>query len=277
MPLTLNKLIGAYKQVIPLVKTNSVTTVAGLPGTLIDRAGFPVAGSLNPNQTANGIVPVDTDAGYPVLDNASGSNKLYLSRVAISANVAMSIDLYDVLFMAGQTTIPTSGTTTVSLTSRPSFSGRVPFLADGVTRDWSRIELFIQASTALSNHAHTCSIDYLDQGGSAGNTGNVSTQNIVVNRWVRCPLAAGDTGVQEITGYNVNGITSATGSLSVLAARRLGSFRTQGGLSSLYGPDYTGLPELFGTSAILMVCRADSTSSGIPDVVIEIAHMDPDA
>lgn len=277
MPLTLDKLIGAYKQVIPLTKTNSVTTVAGVPSTLIDRAGFPVAGSLNPNQTTNGIVPIDTDAGYPVLDAATGTNNIYLSRVSISANVAMSIDLYDVLFAAGQTTIPTAGTTTVTLTSRPSFSSRVPFLANGVTRDWSRIELFIQASTALSNHAHTCSIDYLDQDGAAGNTGNVSTQNIIVNRWLRCPLAAGDTGVQDITGYRINGVASATGSLSVLAARRLGSFRTQGGLSTLYGPDYTGLPQLYTTSAIVMVCRADSTSSGTPDVVIEVAHMDPNA
>ena len=277
MPLTLDKLIGAYKQVVPMVKTNSVTTVAGLPSTLIDRAGFPVAGSLNPSQTTNGVVPVDTDAGYPVLDNASGSNKIYLSRVSISANVAMSVDLYDVLFLAGQTTIPTSSTTTVALTSRPSFSGRVPFLADGVTRDWSRVELFLYSAVAWSNHAHTASIDYLDQGGAAGNTGNVSTQSFAINRMLRMPLAAGDTGVQEITGYNLNGIASAAGAVVAMAARRLGSFRTQGGLSSLYGPDYTGLPELFGTSAILMVCRADSTSSGTPDVVIEVAHMDPAA
>ena len=278
MPLTLDKLIGAYKQVLPLTKTTSITTIAGIPFTLIDRAGVPVAGSLNPGNTTTGIVPVDTDAtGYPFLDNPLGTNKLYLSRVAINSSVAMSIDLYDVLFMAGQTTIPTSGTTTVALTSRPSFSSRVPFLADGATRDWSRVELYIQASTALSIHAHTCSIDYLDQGGAAGNTGNVSTQAITVNRWIRCPLASGDSGVQEITGYNVNGIASATGSLSVLAARRLGSFRTQGGLSSLYGPDYTGLPELYSNSAIVMVCRSDSTSSGTPDVLIEVAHMDPAA
>jgi hypothetical protein len=275
MPLTLDKVLGAYKQIIPMVKTTAVTTVAGQPATLFDRAGFPVAGSLNPSETLAGIVPVDTDAGYPGINDATGSNKIYLSRVSISANVAMSIDLYDVLFRAGQTTIPTSGTTTVALTSRPSFTSRVPFLADGVTRDWSRVEMFIQASVAFSNHAHTTSVDYLDQDGNAGNTGNVSTQNIAVNRLLRLPLAAGDSGVQEITGYNVNGIASATGSVSVMAARRIGMFRTQGGLSSLYGPDYTGLPEIYSSSALLMVVRADSTSSGFPDVVLELAHMDP--
>ena len=277
MPLTFDKLVGAYKQRIPMVKTNSVTTVAGIPFTVIDRAGFPPAGALNPGNVASGVVPTDATTGFPPVEDPLGGNRLYLSRVSISANVALSVDLYDLLFMAGQTTIPTSGTTTVALTSRPSFATRVPFMADGVTRCWCSVEPWIQLSVAGSAHAHTTSIDYLDQTGAAGNTGNLSTQSHIINRLIRCPLAAGDTGVQEITGYNVNGIASAAGAVSVLAMRRLGTFRTQGGLSSLYGPDYTGLPELFGSSALLMVVRADSTSSGIPDVVVEIAHMNPDA
>lgn len=117
----------------------------------------------------------------------------------------------------------------------------------------------------------------MDQGGAAGNTGNISTQNYAVNRMIRMPLAAGDTGVQELTGYNVNGVTSATGAVVACAMRSLGKFRTQGGLSTCYGPDYTGLPQVFGDSAILAVVYADSTSSGIPNLDIEIAHMDPDA
>jgi hypothetical protein len=93
----------------------------------------------------------------------------------------------------------------------------------------------------------------------------------------RFGLAAGDSGVQEITGYNVNGIASAAGAVSVMALRTLGKYRTQAGLSSIYGPDYTGLPQLFGASALLMVVYADSTAMGTPSVDLEIAHMDPDA
>lgn len=277
MPLTLDKVLGAYKQVIPFVKTNSVTTVAGLPSLLIDRAGFPAAGALNPSQTTNGVVPDDTTAGFPRIEAPTGSNKLYISRVNIAASVAMSVEFFDLLFRAGQTTIPTSSTTTVALTSRPSFTSRVPFMEDGVTRDWQSVQLWLYSAVAWSNHAHSCSIDYLDQGGAAGNTGNISTQNYAVNRMIRMPLAAGDTGVQELTGYNVNGVTSATGAVVACAMRSLGKFRTQGGLSSVYGPDYTGLPQVFGDSAILAVCFADSTSSGVPNLDIEIAHMDPDA
>jgi hypothetical protein len=275
MPLTLDKILGAYKQRIPLIKTNSITTVAGVPSTLIDRAGFPVAGSLNPSQTTNGTVPTDATAGYPLIEAPTGSNRLYISRVGINANVAMSVELFDVLFLAGQTTIPTSGTTTIALTSRPSFTSRVPFMLDGTTRDYTQVQIFLYSAVAWSNHAHTASVDYLDQGGAAGNTGNQSTQNRIINNMLRMPLASGDTGVQEITGYNLNGVTSAAGAVVAMAVRSLGKFRTQGGLNSTYGPDYTGLPEVFGDSAILAVVYTDSTSSGVPSVDIEISHMDP--
>lgn len=277
MAITLDKILGAYKQRIPMVKTNSVTTVAGAGSTTIDRAGFPVAGSLDPSQTTNGVVPTDATAGYPLIEAPSGSNKLYLSRVGISANVAMSVELYDVIFQAGRTTIPTSGTTTIALTSIPSIADRIPYMEDGVTKDYQSLQIYVQMAVAGSAHAHSVSVDYLDQGGAAGNTGNITTQSMIVNRLIRMPLAAGDTGVSGITGYNVNGIASATGAVAVQLMRSLGVYRTQGGLSSLYGPDYTGLPQIFADSAILMVVIADSTSSGVPNVNLEIAHMDPAA
>lgn len=277
MAITLDKILGAYKQRIPVVKTSTATVVAGLPSTLIDKNGFPAAGSLNPSQTTNGVVPTNATAGYPRIEAPSGSNRLYLSRVEVAASVGMSVEIFDCIFQAGQTTIPTSGTTTVTLSSIPSIASRIPYMADGTTKDYQSLQLFIQMSVAGSAHAHTTSIDYLDQGGAAGNTGNVSTNAFAVNRLIRCPLAAGDTGVQGITGYNVNGATSSTGAVTVQIMRSLGRYRTTAGNSNIYGPDYTGLPELFGDSALLLVVYADSTSSGIPSVNIEIAHIDPAA
>jgi hypothetical protein len=275
MPITLDKILGAYKQTIPMVKTTSITAVAGIPFTTIDRPGFPVAGALNPGDVASGIVPTDATTGFPNVEDPTGSNKLYLSRVSIASSVACSVELFDCLFIAGQTTIPTSGTTTVSLTSRPSFATRVPYMLDGVTRCWCNVQLWRYMSVAGSNHAHNTNITYLDQDGNAGTTPNESSQQIIVNRMTRFALAAGDTGVQEITGYNVNGVANASGAVSVMALRTLGKYRTQGGLSSIYGPDYTGLPQLFGDSALLMVVYADSTAMGLPSVDLEIAHMDP--
>lgn len=275
MALTLDKLIGAYRQRLSLMKNQSGTVVAGHPYTTHDRTGMPINRALAVGDVTNGLSPIDTDTGFPVIEPPQGSNKLYLSKVEVGAPVAMSVWLFDVLFWAGATTIPTTGTTTVTLGSPPSFTARVPFMADGSTRAYHEVSLFSFPSTAGSAHAHSISIDYLDQGGAAGNTGNIVTNAIPVNRLLAHPLAAGDTGVSGITGYKVNGVTSATGAMNIMAARSLGRYRTLGGLSAIYGPDYTGLPELFGTSAILIVVMADSTASSTPYINIEIAHMDP--
>jgi hypothetical protein len=267
---TLDGLLGAYKQLIPMSKTNVVTTVAGQPSTLVDRTGYPGAGALNPGNTTTGIVPTDATTGFPTIQNFQSGNTGYLSRVEINTSVACSIAIYDVLFMAGQTTIPTTGTTTVTLSTQPDFSGRVPFQGDGTTRDWALVELYLQASVTWSNHAHTTAVTYTDQGGASGSTGNVSTQNYAANRWLRMPLAAGDSGVQRIDSYAVNGITSATGAVSVICARRL--FLARSNLSAIYGPDQTGLPIVYQDSALLLVAITDSTSSGFPAVTLEIAE-----
>jgi hypothetical protein len=273
MALTLDKLLGAHRQIIPMFKSNSVTTTAGNPFTLIDRAGYPIAGSLNPSSVVNGTVPTDATTGFPVIDAFGGSNRGFLSHVEVSVPVTGLIEIYDVLFWAGQTTIPTSGTTTVALTSIPSFATRVPFKSDGSTRDYNQVQIFLQSSVAWSNHAHTASVDYLDQDGNVANTGNISTQNLGINRWLRMPLATGDTGVQQITGYKLNGVTSAAGAVTAVAARRL--FGARAIATNMFGPDQTGLPEVFADSALLLVCKMDSTSSSLPYVTLTISEMTP--
>jgi hypothetical protein len=272
MPLSgLDSVLAGYKQRIVFTKTNSAATVAGLPYTLIDRAGAPAAGSLNPGNATNGIVPTDATTGFPTIQAYAGSNRGYISRIELSCSAACTIELYDVLFMAGQTTIPTTGTTTVSLTSIPSFATRVPFRSDGTTRDYSLVELFLLASTALSNHAHTASIDYTDSADGAQNTGNMATQNIPVNRMIRMPLATA-LPVKTVTGYKLNGATSSTGSVSVMAARKLCSIRALG-FSAVLGPDQTGLPEVYADSALMPVVIMDSTSSALPYLNIEIVEV----
>lgn len=274
MAINLDSVLGAYRQCIPMFKSNSITTVAGQPFTLIDRAGYPAAGSLNPGNTTTGLVPTDATTGFPTIDAFGGSNRGFLSHVEVMAPATGVIEIYDVLFMAGQTTIPTTGTTTVTLSTQPSFASRVPFKSDGTTRDWSQVQIYLQASVAWSNHAHTTSVTYTDQDGNTGSTGNVSTQNLGINRWLRMPLATGDVGVQRLDSYAVNGVTSASGAVSVILARKLYSARIIGG-GWTYGPDQTGLPEVYADSALLLVCRMDSTSSSTPAVNICISEMTP--
>jgi hypothetical protein len=268
---TFDQYLGAHKQYIQISKTASVTTVAGQPATTFTAAGFPGAGST-PGNTTTGVVPTSATTGFPTIDAPAGSNKLYLSRVEAYSSVAATLAIYDVLFWAGPTTIPTSGTTTVSLSTRPSFATRLPFLADGTTRDYRQTELWAWASTAWSNHAHTLAITYTDQAGNTGaSTGNVSTQNRAINRLMRMPWAADDYGTRDLEEYAVNGIASASGAVVVMVMRRLWQGRV-GNYAMQYGPDMTGMPELFSTSALMLVVTPDSTSTGTPQVVLEIAQ-----
>jgi hypothetical protein len=265
--------VGAFKQHIQIAKTNTVTTVAGQWSTVFDRAGFPAAGALSPGNTTNGVVPTDATTGFPTIATFAGSNKGYLSRVEAFSNVAGTLALFDVLFWAGATTIPTSGTTTVALTSRPSFTGRLPFDSGGSNPDYTETELWVWLSTAGGNQAHTVSIDYTDQGGTtAQNTGNVSTQSIIVNRMLRMPWASGDYGTRDLEGYKVNGVASATGAVVAMVLRRLWAGRVNANNYVTFGPDLTGMPQVFDTSALMCACLMDSTTSATMSIIAEIAE-----
>lgn len=254
--------LGGYKQAIPYIKTGTLTVVAGIPFCPLNVAGIPAAkGDLNPGNTAAGVVPTDATAGFPAIQNrADSGHKLYLSRISgFSANPG-SFALFDVVFWAGMTTIPTSGTTTVTLTGQPSFASRVPFKSDGTTPDYSGVQPYVLMSVAGSNHAHSVSITYEDQDGNSAvaNGVNVSTQNMIVGRLLPIPLAAGDCGVSKLATYLVNGVTSATGSVSILLMRKLWQGRL--GYANDFGPDQVGLVEVFEDSALLLVPIMDSTA-----------------
>ena len=87
------------------------------------------------------------------------------------------------------------------------------------------------------------------------------------------PVQAGDSGVQKIESVIVGGTAAATGNLNVVVARRLWSNRVKiandGGLDAF---DATGLPVVYADSAFWVVVEADSTSSGVPEVVATIVN-----
>ena len=118
--ITLDGYIGAAKQRITWMKTGTRTLVAAMPYTVFDIAGVPGAGTLAIGNTANGIVPVAGNNGYPLLLTFSG-NTGYLSKVEFGSSVACCFDLYDRLFAAGAYSYA-AGTTTLS--SQPSYSGQ---------------------------------------------------------------------------------------------------------------------------------------------------------
>ena len=255
---TLNGLIAATKSRVVLQKTASRTSVANIPFSVFDQAGSPGAGTLSAGNTANGIVPTDATAGYPAI--ATPANSLYLNRITARNSVACWIDVYDTLFSCGAYSFNADTT----LASVPSFSSRVP------GGNYNGLELWLEAVTAFTGN-QTIQINYLDQDGDAGDTGAIATGVApIVGRMLAVPLAAGDSGIQGIT--RVRSSVSSAGTFNVHIMRWLWSARingaNQGVMDNLLR---TGLPQIYGDSALRMVVTADSTATGLPSMRMELA------
>jgi hypothetical protein len=121
---TLDQLIAAVKRRVVLQKTASRTAVARNPFSVFDLAGNPGAGTLAVGNTANGIVPTDAVAGYPLLPTPAAD--LHLHRIQASSSVASWLDLYETLFSAGAYAYNAN----VTLASQPSYASRLPNAGD---------------------------------------------------------------------------------------------------------------------------------------------------
>lgn len=255
---TLDGLIAAVKRRAVYQKTASRTAVANIPFSVFDLAGDPGAGTLAVGNTANGIVPTDAVAGYPAIAAAVAS--LYLSRIRALSSVACWIDVYDTLFSAGAYVFNAD----VTLASQPSYSGRVP------NTDYNGLELWLEAVTAFTGN-QSVQINYLDEGGAAGDTGVIATGVApIVGRMFMMPLAAGDSGIQRLD--RVRCTVSSVGTFNVHVMRWLWGCRVnaanQGVFDSLLK---TGLPQIYDTSALRYVITPDSTATGLPASRGEIA------
>ena len=231
---TLDGYIGAVKHRLTWMKTGTRTLVAAMPYTVFDVAGSPGAGALNVGNTANGLVPTDAVAGYPVIPSFAGQSG-YLARVEYGSSVPCCFDVYDRLFVAGAYTFNAD----VTLASQPSFAGRLPNA--GV---YSGLQLWIEAVTAHTGNKSVQS-NYLDQDGNAGDTGVVALGLAPpLGRAMQIPLAAGDNGIQQIT--RVRGSVSTVGTWNVMILRPLWFARVitaNGG--DVHDLLRTGFPKIF--------------------------------
>jgi hypothetical protein len=253
---TLNGIIASIKRKVTYQKTGSRTTVANYPFSIFDQAGNPGAGTLAVGNTANGIVPTDAIAGYPLLATASGT--LYINRILARWSVAGWIDIYDTLFSAGAYAYNADTT----LTAQPSFVTRLP------NSDYNGNVMFLEAVTSFTG-SQTIQINYLDQDGNAGDTGAIATGIApIIGRMYEMPLAAGDSGVSQIV--RVRSTISSAGTFNVHVLRWLWGCRVnvanQGVMDSLLR---TGLSQIYDTSALRVVVLTDATSSGLPSIRME--------
>lgn len=261
---SLNDYIASAKQRVAFTKTATRTSIAATWFSVFDLAGDPGAGTLAAGNTAAGIVPTDTTAGYPTIAAFGGGAVGYISRIDFSNSVACRITLFDRLFVAGAYAFNASTT----LSSPPSYSGRLPTNQS----TGNALEIWVEQVTAATGN-QAVNVTYTNQAGSTGQTtGAVGIGAApTVGRCWQLPLAAGDSGVEGITA--VAGTVATVGTFNVSVLRRLWSGRVQianGG--DLHDMLRVGLPQIFATSALYCMISADSTSTGVPDLGIEIAN-----
>lgn len=262
--LSVDNYLAAAKQRVQMTKTGARTTVAASWFSLFDVAGQPGAGTLAGSSTAAGVVPTSSTAGCPTLNSFGGATG-YISKIDYGSSVACRILLADMLFKAGAYAFNAN----TALSSQPSFSGRLPVV--GGNPDYKGLEIWVETVTAATGN-QTWNVTYTDQDGNTGNTtGAVGIGAApTVGRCWQLPLASGDSGVQAIT--NVAGGTGSAGTANILVLRPLWEGRVRitndGDVHNMF---QTGMPQIFDTSALIMLICPDSTAAGVPDLGIQIA------
>lgn len=261
--------VAAAKEKLPYFKTQTATTVAAQWHTLLDRSGNPGAGSLAVGNTTTGLVPTDATAGFPPLVAFGGGNTGYLTGVSFSNDRACRFAIYDRLFHAGSVSMTTLATT--SFSTQPSFLGRVP------NGTGAGCEIWLEINAAVSATATTINVTYTNEAGTPDKTtgATATLSGFVTGRLIKMPLAAGDKGVSLIKNVIVGGTVATTGTFNVIVARPLvgaGLRVAVAGAGDVLGLDRTGMPIVYDSSALWPIIAADSTSSGIPDLMLEVAN-----
>lgn len=264
MPITsYDTLIAAAVQRIIMKRTASVVAVALQPTTVWQAAGEPGAGTLAIGNTANGVVPTDVTAGYPVINAFGGGAFGEIARLVFSNTVASVIQLYDRVFAAGAYAFNAN----TVLAAQPSYAARMP---NGT--DFTNTQIYVEAVTAFTG-VPSIAVTYTNQAGVAGRTTGVvaAPAALIVGRGFFLPLQAGDSGVQKIESVIATVATVGTFNVSVL--RLLGESR--GDVANwLDVQDWfrTGGPDVFADSALYPLVIPDGTATGLPSITVDIRN-----
>lgn len=265
---------SSFKQTVGWIKSAAVASqIAFMPATMFDKAGIPGAGTLSlgtapydgDGTVPTAIVPVGTDAGYPLIQPFSGSG--YITKVEYMNSVISWLYLYDRVLICGSYN---TWNKSYTLPAQPSFAARMPGGADYIGT-----ELWIE-NLLLSSMTPVITVTYTDQDGNTGHTTGAYTLPAVssASRCFRIPLADGDTGISVIETV----VTSTDGNdqneafnLMILRPLWSGSVTLAAGFDS-HDMLKTGLVEVFPATALYALIAATSTSTGTPKLMIEIAN-----
>jgi len=269
---TVDGLVAAPVQQVSYTKTAARTTVANGWFSMFDLAGNPGAGTLAAGNTTNGVVQDDTLAGCPLLNAFGGGATGYLSSIQFGNTAASRFYLHDRIFAVGAIAF---GAGTTTLTSQPSYAARMPGGSYVGTQIWIEVTTAFATGTAWQ-----AQVSYTNQAGTSSRSTVIlpatAAAGLTLGRMYQLALQAGDSGVQRIDSVTVtNGGTAMTaGAFNVLVVRPLytGARVMAGNAGDVHSWDRIGFPRIFDTSCLFPIVASDSTTGGLPDLLITVVN-----
>lgn len=223
--------LGAYTgRSVSFMKTSTAPDTAGYwYGTFKD-AGYP--GAWAPGTPGmNGRVTDGTSAAdyrcIPIPNPSVGGN--YLTEIQMAASLNHSHFFYDVLWVNSGINVTT--TSTVQTIASPTLPARD---INGATNgEGCVIGLYFSAASTLAAVNALSQVTYTNSKGVAGKIatqiavqGSQAPATPVIGTVLWYNLAAGDTGVQSIQGFNIGATSWLTGTINLFIARDIATIGT---------------------------------------------------
>ena len=223
--------LGAYNgRTVSFMKAGTAPDTAGYwYGTFKD-AGFP--GAWAPGTPGlNGRITDGTAAAdygcIPIPNPASGGN--YLTELQMAASLNHAHFIYDVLWVNSGLSVTT--VSSVQAIASPTLPARD---ANGTTDgEGCVIGLYFSAASTLAAVNALSQVTYTNSKGVAGRiatlvgiAGSQAPATPVIGTTLWYNLAAGDTGVRSVQGFNIGATSWLTGTINLFVARDIATIGT---------------------------------------------------
>ena len=222
--------LGAYTgNSISFMKTGTAADTVGYWYSTFKDAGFP--GAWAPGTPGvNGRVTNGTQAAdygcIPIPNAAVGAN--YLTELQMAASVNHSNFFYDVLWVNSGLSVTS---TSIQAIASPTLPARD---INGTTNgEGCVIGLYFSAASTLAAVNALSQVTYTNSRGVGsriatllGVQGSQAPATPVVGTVIWYNLAAGDTGVQSIQGFNIGATSWLTGTINLFIARDVATIGT---------------------------------------------------
>ena len=249
---TLDGVIAGLKPPQGLFKVGTAPEIAGVYHSHFYASGRPGAAAV-PSPGVNGAALTSYAGQIPFTNPVSGNT--HIARFEASASVACTLLLCDRLWHNSGLSV--TSTSLQSITS-PTWPARD---ANGSTNG-EGVLIGLEVSTVTGAGTPVITLTYTDQDGNTGITTGITGKTASnIGTFEIFPLAAGDTGVRAVTGYQQN-VTWTSGSIHLVAFRILGILNLPvanvgAAIDALTG----GFPQLYNDTVPFLVQLATTTTA----------------